>query len=114
MGAVEEASELAKDALRSTRERHEAGLEAWALRLAAEVTTQHEALDVPRAEDLYRQAMRKADNLGLRPLTARCHLGLSSLSSGPALADTLASAIAGTFQVSQQAALIRLSTLQIA
>jgi tetratricopeptide (TPR) repeat protein len=79
MGAVEEASELAKDALRSTRERHEAGLEAWALRLAAEVTTQHEALDVPRAEELYRQAMRKADNLGLRPLTARCHLGLSSL-----------------------------------
>lgn len=79
MGAVQEASELAKDALRSTRERHEAGLEAWALRLAAEVTTQHEALDVPRAEELYRQAMRKADNLGLRPLTGRCHLGLSSL-----------------------------------
>ena len=47
MGAVEEASELAKDALRNTRERHEAGLEAWALRLVAEVTTRHEVLDVP-------------------------------------------------------------------
>ncbi|MGO9932378.1 MAG: ATP-binding protein [Steroidobacteraceae bacterium] len=79
MGAVEEASELANDALRSTRERHEAGLEAWALRLAAEVTTQHEAVDVPGAEELYRQAMRKADDLGLRPLAARCHLGLGSL-----------------------------------
>jgi class 3 adenylate cyclase/tetratricopeptide (TPR) repeat protein len=79
MGAVEEASELAKDALRSTREHHEAGLEAWALRLAAEVATQHEALDVPRAAELYHQAMQKADNLGLRPLTARCHLGLGSL-----------------------------------
>jgi len=77
MGAVEEASELAKDALRSTRERHEAGLEAWALRLAAEVSAQHAVLDVP--EDLYGQAMRRAEHLGLRPLTARCHLGLGSL-----------------------------------
>ncbi len=77
MGAVEEASELAKDALRNTRERHEAGLEAWALRLVAEVTTRHEVLDVP--VELYRQAMRRADHLGLRPLTARCHLGLGSL-----------------------------------
>jgi class 3 adenylate cyclase/tetratricopeptide (TPR) repeat protein len=77
MGAVEEASELAKDALRSTREHNEAGLEAWALRLAAEVTTYHETLDVP--EELYGQAMRRADHLGLRPLTARCHLSLGSL-----------------------------------
>lgn len=77
MGAVEEASELAKEALRNTRECHEAGLEAWALRLAAEVATRHEVLDVP--EELYRQAMQRADHLGLRPLTARCHFGLGSL-----------------------------------
>jgi class 3 adenylate cyclase/tetratricopeptide (TPR) repeat protein len=77
MGAVEEASELAREALRITRERREAGLEAWALRLAAEVATRHEVLDVP--EGLYRQAMERAEHLGLRPLTARCHLGLGSL-----------------------------------
>ena len=40
-------------------------------------------------------------------------LGLSSLSSGPASADTLAAAIADVFQVSKQAALIRLGTLQV-
>lgn len=41
-------------------------------------------------------------------------LGLNSLSSGPASADTLAAAIADVFQVSKQAALIRLGTLHVA
>jgi IrrE N-terminal-like domain len=41
-------------------------------------------------------------------------LGRSSIPSGPAFADTLASAMADAFQVSKQAALIRLGTLQIA
>jgi Zn-dependent peptidase ImmA (M78 family) len=40
-------------------------------------------------------------------------LGLNSLSPGPASADTLAAAIADAFQVSKQAALIRLGTLQV-
>ena len=40
-------------------------------------------------------------------------LGLSSLPSGPASAGTLAAAIADIFQVSRQAALIRLGTLQV-
>jgi class 3 adenylate cyclase/tetratricopeptide (TPR) repeat protein len=79
MGAVAEAGVLADDALESTRDKHEAGLEGWALRLAAEVTTRREPLDIPRAEELYRQAMRQAERLGARPLTARCHLGLGDL-----------------------------------
>jgi len=41
-------------------------------------------------------------------------LGLISLSSGPASADALAAAVADVFQVSKQAALIRLGTLQVA
>jgi hypothetical protein len=40
-------------------------------------------------------------------------LGLSGLPSGPDLADTLTAAIADIFQVSKQAALIRLDTLRI-
>ena len=40
--------------------------------------------------------------------------GLTTRSSSPAAAETLASAIASTFQVSKQAALIRIGTLQIA
>jgi Flp pilus assembly protein TadD len=34
---------------------------------------------VRRAEDLYGQALRRAEHLGARPLAARCHLGLGSL-----------------------------------
>jgi tetratricopeptide (TPR) repeat protein len=78
-GAVEEAAELAEEALRNTRERGEAVLEAWALRLAAEVTTHREPLDSARAEGLYRDAMKRAEGLGVQPLMARCHLGLGAL-----------------------------------
>jgi tetratricopeptide (TPR) repeat protein len=76
---VEEAAELADEALRNTRERGEAVLEAWALRLAAEVITRREPSDEARAESLYRDAMDRAEKLGVRPLTARCHLGLGTL-----------------------------------
>lgn len=79
MGAVKEAGALSEEALRNTAERHEAGLEAWALRLAAEVTTRRELVDVIRAEALYREAMQRAERLGARPLAARCHLGLGAL-----------------------------------
>jgi class 3 adenylate cyclase/tetratricopeptide (TPR) repeat protein len=79
MGAVDDAGKLADDALESTREKHESGLEGWALHLAADVITHREPLDLPRAEELYRQAMRQAERVGGRPLTARCHLGLGSL-----------------------------------
>ena len=40
-------------------------------------------------------------------------LGLSNLHSSPDFAETLATAVAGIFQVSKQAALIRLGTLQV-
>ena len=78
-GAVEEAAELADEALRNTRERGEAVLEAWALRLTAEVSTRREPSDDARAEGLYRDAMDRAEKLSVRPLTARCHLGLGTL-----------------------------------
>ena len=78
-GAVDEAAKIAEDALASTRERREAGLEAWALRLAAEVATERDPPDIARAEDLYREAMQRAECLGARPLVARCQLGIGSL-----------------------------------
>jgi DNA-binding NtrC family response regulator/tetratricopeptide (TPR) repeat protein len=78
-GAVAEAEELARTALEVTRERQEAGLEGWALRLVAEVSTYREPLDVALAEGLYREAMQRAEACGLRPLTARCCLGLGLL-----------------------------------
>ena len=50
-GAVEEAAELADEALRNARERGEAVLEAWALHLAAEVTA-HRSRWMPRGPRL--------------------------------------------------------------
>jgi class 3 adenylate cyclase/tetratricopeptide (TPR) repeat protein len=79
MGAVIDAEKLADDALESTHDKGEAGLEPWALRLVAEVSTHREPLDVSRAEELYYQAMRQAERLGAHPLVARCHLDLGRL-----------------------------------
>jgi transcriptional regulator with AAA-type ATPase domain/tetratricopeptide (TPR) repeat protein/ABC-type cobalamin/Fe3+-siderophores transport system ATPase subunit len=78
-GATKEAEELANAALEAARGRHEAGIEGWGLRLAAEATAHRTPLDVPRAEGLYREAMERAQACGLRPLTARCHLDLGLL-----------------------------------
>jgi tetratricopeptide (TPR) repeat protein len=78
-GAVKEAATLAEEAQRNTAERKEAGLEAWALRLAAEVATRLEPLDAAAAETRYRDAMQRAERLGARPLVARCRLGLGVL-----------------------------------
>jgi tetratricopeptide (TPR) repeat protein len=78
-GATTEAEELANTGLEAARGRHEAGLEAWGLRLLAEVTAHRTPLDVARAEGIYREAMERAEGCGLRPLTARCHLGLGLL-----------------------------------
>jgi len=78
-GAIADAAKLTDAALENTRDRGEAGLEAWALRLAAEVATRREPLDVERAEDLFHQAMRQAERLGAHPLAARCHLDVGCL-----------------------------------
>jgi len=79
MGDVAEAATLSNDALESARDKREAGLEGWALRLAADVTMHRQPLELAGAEVLYRQALRQAEQLGMRPLIARCHLGLGSL-----------------------------------
>jgi tetratricopeptide (TPR) repeat protein len=78
-GAIDEAHELASTALEATRERQEAGLEAWALRLAGDIATHRAPHDVPAAEGLYQEAMQRAVARGLRPLEARCHLALGML-----------------------------------
>ena len=100
-GAIGEAADLAEEALASTRERKERGLEAWALRLAAEVTALREPLDLRRPEDLYQQAMALAEKLGTPALIARCHLGLGMLyrrAGQPEEADASLGIAAGLFR----------------
>jgi class 3 adenylate cyclase/tetratricopeptide (TPR) repeat protein len=81
-GCVAEASQLAQRALAHSRDHHEQGNEAQALWLLGEVTAHRDPPEVEPAEAHYRQALTLADELGMRPLQAHCHLGLGTLYAG--------------------------------
>ena len=78
-GRMEEATQLAERALRLTRDRKERGHEGWVLRLLGEISSHRDPSDAEAAEHRYRQALVLADELGMRPLTAQCQLGLGKL-----------------------------------
>jgi tetratricopeptide (TPR) repeat protein len=78
-GRMEEAVPLAGRALDLSRSRKERGNEAYALRLLGEIAARHEPPQIESAEDHYRQALTLADELGMLPLVAHCHLGLGTL-----------------------------------
>ena len=52
---------------------------AWALRLLGEIAVQQGPPGIEQAECHYRQALALAEELGMRPLQAHCHLGLGML-----------------------------------
>ena len=52
--------------------------EAWVLRLLGEIAAQANPLQPAAAQ--YGQALARADELGMRPLAAHCHLGLGKVS----------------------------------
>ena len=56
-----------------------AAIEAWALRLLGEIAAQAGPPDLESAQARYGQALALADELGMRPLVAHCHLGLGKL-----------------------------------
>jgi tetratricopeptide (TPR) repeat protein len=78
-GRLEEALKFARRTLDLSRDRQERGSLGWALCLLGEITAQHDPLEVELAEDHYRQALALAEELGMRPLQAHCHLGLGTL-----------------------------------
>jgi len=78
-GRMEDAIALAGRALELSREHKELGHQAWALRLFGEIAAQRDPPGVEPAEDAYRQALALAEELGMRPLQAHCHLGLGTL-----------------------------------
>src|SRR5262249_32393310 len=69
----------ARRALALASEHKERGYEAWALRLIAEIAASADPPDRGEAETKYQEALALAEHLGMRPLVARCHLGLSRL-----------------------------------
>jgi class 3 adenylate cyclase/tetratricopeptide (TPR) repeat protein len=78
-GRIEEAHTLAKGALVHARAHQERSNEAYALRLLGEILAHRDPPEVEPAEVSYREALALADELGMRPLVAHCHLGLGML-----------------------------------
>jgi tetratricopeptide (TPR) repeat protein len=78
-GHLEEAHARAEQTLALAREHQERGHQAYALRLLGDIAARREPLEHEQAEAHYRQALSLAEEFGLRPLLARCHLGLGTL-----------------------------------
>jgi tetratricopeptide (TPR) repeat protein len=78
-GRLEDAIALAGRALDLCREHEERGHQAWSHRLLGEIHSHQDPSDVENAESHYRQALTLAEELGMRPLLAHCHLGLGTL-----------------------------------
>ena len=77
-GRLEEASDRAGRAALA-RTHKERGNQAHALRLLGEIAAHGDPPQVAPAEDYYGQAIALAEELGMRPLQAHCHLGLGTL-----------------------------------
>ena len=107
---LNEAADAATRALHRFRRQQEQGHEAWALRLLADIAARR----VPAAADAeaqYQAAMTIAEKLGMRPLTARCELGLGRLLRGAGQLErgraTLSSACLHFAELGMQADLSR-------
>ncbi len=77
-GRLEDGLAHARRALTLARERGEHGTEATACRLIGELVALREPSE-PEAHDHYHRALDLAEQLGMRPLVAHCHLGLGLL-----------------------------------
>jgi class 3 adenylate cyclase/tetratricopeptide (TPR) repeat protein len=78
-GRREEANQVASRALSLARDKRERGNQAWAMRLLGEIVASKDTPDIGEAENRYIQAVTLAEELGMRPLLAHCHLGLGRL-----------------------------------
>ena len=75
---VDEASTTAQRALALARERGQRGDAAAALYVLGEAAARG-SLDIDKAEHHYLAAIALAEELEMRPLLARCHLGIGRL-----------------------------------
>jgi tetratricopeptide (TPR) repeat protein len=76
-GRLDEAMDRAVRALELARAQKEPAYEAYALHLLGQIAARRDPAG--RAERHYREAMEIAERLGVRPLVARCLLGLGAL-----------------------------------
>jgi tetratricopeptide (TPR) repeat protein len=78
-GRLREAQDLAERALALARTHQARGQQAYALRLLGDTAVRRAPPANEQAGDYYRQALTRAEELGMRPLVAHCHLGLGKL-----------------------------------
>jgi tetratricopeptide (TPR) repeat protein len=78
-GRTEDALESAQRALDLSRDHKLRGHQAYALRLLGDIAAHRDASEAVQAEGQYYQGLVLADQLGMRPLVAHCHLGLGKL-----------------------------------
>jgi tetratricopeptide (TPR) repeat protein len=78
-GHLDEAHALAERALAHAREHQERGNQTYALRLLGDIAAHRTPPNVDAAATHYQQARARAEELGMRPLVAHCHLGLGTL-----------------------------------
>jgi DNA-binding NtrC family response regulator/tetratricopeptide (TPR) repeat protein len=96
-GRLQEAHSLLSRTLTLSRRYQQRGNEASALRLLGETAARRQPPEVGLVESYYRQALNLAEELGMRPLQAHCHLGLGTLCANigrrPMAHDELSAAI---------------------
>jgi tetratricopeptide (TPR) repeat protein len=78
-GRLEEAHALAEQALALARAHQERGHQAYALCLLGDIAARRDPPEVESSEAHYQQSLALAEELGMRPLQAHCHLGLGTL-----------------------------------
>jgi class 3 adenylate cyclase/tetratricopeptide (TPR) repeat protein len=78
-GHGDEAWQHARQALDLARQQKARGNKAYALYQLGVVHAHADPPDAEQAEAYYQQALALADELGMRPLVAHCHLGLGTL-----------------------------------
>jgi tetratricopeptide (TPR) repeat protein len=98
-GHLEEAHALAERALAHARRRQELGHQAFALRLLGDIAAHREPLESVLAEAHYREALALAEELGMRPLVAHCHLGLGQLYSQTAHDEQARAALSAAIEL---------------
>jgi tetratricopeptide (TPR) repeat protein len=86
-GRIEEAVRLADCSLDISRKRGLRGSEAQALRLLGDIAACRDPPDADEAERRYDESLVLAERLEMRPLQARCHLGLGKLYQQTGRAD---------------------------
>jgi hypothetical protein len=77
LGRIDEARRLADRSFESSQ--HQPGFAAHALHLLGDIAAHPDRLDVESGAAHYRQALTLAKLHGMRPLVARCHLGVGQL-----------------------------------